>query len=75
MTAFGPQRAADMKVLVVGAAGRTGRAVVEEAVKAGHEVTAFVHSDNDYDVPGVAVRVGDASDAETVEAAVVGRTQ
>lgn len=63
----------DMKVLVVGAAGKTGRAVVEQAVKAGHEVTALVHSDNGYNVAGVAVRVGDATDAETVYAAVTGQ--
>ncbi len=62
-----------MKVLVVGAAGKTGRAVVEQAAKAGHEITALVHSDTDYNVPGVAVRVGDAREAETVEAAVAGQ--
>ncbi len=61
-----------MKVLVVGAAGKTGRAVVEQAVKAGHEVTAFLHSDTGYDIPGVAVRVGDATDASMVQAAVTG---
>jgi len=58
-----------MKVLVVGAAGKTGRAVVDQAIKAGHEVTAFVHRDG-YDVPGVAVQVGDASDTESMAAAV-----
>lgn len=62
-----------MKVLVVGAAGKTGRAVVDQAMKEGHEVTALVHSDGAYGVPGVAVRVGDARDAETVEAAVTGQ--
>lgn len=62
-----------MKVLVVGAAGKTGRAVVEQAVEEGHEVTAFVHSDSGYDVPGVAVRIGDATDPETVGAAVKGQ--
>lgn len=62
-----------MKVLVVGAAGKTGRAVVEQAVTVGHEVTALVHRDGDYNVPGVAVRVGDASAAEAVEAAVAGQ--
>jgi len=61
-----------MKVLVVGAAGRTGRAVVEQAAAAGHEVTALVRS-HDYNVPGVTVRVGDARDAGTVEAAVSGQ--
>lgn len=45
-----------MKVLIVGAAGKTGRAVVDRAVTEGHEVTAFVHNDAGYDVPGVEVR-------------------
>ena len=45
-----------MKVLVVGAAGKTGRAVAERAVKEGHEVTAFVRSAGSYDVPGVEVQ-------------------
>lgn len=58
-----------MKVLVVGAAGKTGRAVDERAVKEGHEVTAFVHSDRD-DVPGVEVRAGDAADMAAMEAAI-----
>jgi nucleoside-diphosphate-sugar epimerase len=31
-----------MKVLVIGAAGKSGRAVVEQALAAGHDVTAFV---------------------------------
>ena len=61
-----------MKVLVVGAAGKTGRVVVEQAVAAGHQVTACVHSEG-YNVPGVAVRVGDASDAQAVQAAVAGQ--
>lgn len=61
-----------MKVLVVGAAGKTGRAVVEQALKAGHQVTALAHSDGAA-VPGVVVRVGDASDRATVDAAVAGQ--
>lgn len=62
-----------MKVLVVGAAGKTGRAVVERAVKESHEVTAFVHSDGGYDVPGVEVRAGDATDMAAMEAAIMGQ--
>jgi putative NADH-flavin reductase len=62
-----------MKVLVIGAAGRTGRAVVEHAIKQGHQVTAFVHSDGGYRIPGVEVRTGDASDLATTEAAVLGQ--
>ena len=37
-----------MKVLVIGAAGRTGRAVVEKAVAAGHVVKAFVRKAEEY---------------------------
>ena len=33
-----------MKIVVFGAAGRTGRLVVERALGHGHEVTAFVHN-------------------------------
>jgi len=62
-----------MKVLIVGAAGRTGRAVVDRAVTEGHEVTAFVHNDAGYDVPGVEVRAGDASDMAAIGAAIVGQ--
>lgn len=62
-----------MKVLVIGAGGRTGRAVVDRARAAGHDVTAFVHHAEGYDVPGVAVREGDAADRAAVEAAVSGQ--
>lgn len=61
-----------MKVLVVGAAGKTGQAVVSQAMAAGHEVSALVHGDG-YDVPGVTVHVGDAREAATVDAAVAGQ--
>ncbi len=33
-----------MKLLVLGASGRTGRLVVEQALAAGHTVTALVRS-------------------------------
>lgn len=36
-----------MKVLVAGAAGKTGKLVVERAVAAGHQVTAFLHKHDD----------------------------
>ncbi|RXH58383.1 NAD(P)-dependent oxidoreductase [Granulicella sibirica] len=35
-----------MKVLVIGAAGKTGRLVAERALAAGHQVTGLVHSDD-----------------------------
>jgi len=62
-----------VKVLVVGAAGKTGRAVVARAVEEGHEVTAFVHSEGSFDIPDVEVRVGDATDNGALEAAVLGQ--
>ena len=57
----------------MGAAGKAGRPVAEQAVRAGHEVSALLHRDSDCNVPGVAVRVGDARAAETAEAAVTGQ--
>lgn len=63
-----------MKVLVLGAAGGTGQAVVKEAVAAGHEVTAFVHDAGGYTAPaGVRVVAGDSTDRATVDAAVQGQ--
>jgi putative NADH-flavin reductase len=62
-----------MKVLVIGAAGKTGRAVVEQAVAAGHQVTAFVHNANDYKVSDVRVIEGDATNTVAMDAAVLGQ--
>ena len=62
-----------MKILVVGAAGKTGKLVVEKALAAGHEVTAFVHSADDYSVPNVRVVAGDATDKAKMSEAVAGQ--
>ena len=63
-----------MKVLVLGAGGKTGGAVVQEAVSAGHQVTAFVRHAAAYHAPaGVTVKEGDATDADSVAAAVAGQ--
>ena len=63
-----------MRVLVLGAGGKTGGAVVPQAQTAGHQVTAFVHHAGDYDRPaGVDVAEGDATDADAVAAAVAGQ--
>ncbi|CAA9269086.1 MAG: hypothetical protein AVDCRST_MAG57-2970 [uncultured Blastococcus sp.] len=62
-----------MRVLVLGAGGKTGGAVVEQAQAAGHQVTAFVHHAGDYAGPaGVDVAQGDATDADVLAAAVAG---
>jgi putative NADH-flavin reductase len=63
-----------MKVLVLGAGGKTGGAVVQQAVAAGHQVTAFVHHAGRYhSAAGVTVKEGDATDADSVADAVAGQ--
>ena len=63
-----------MKVLVIGAAGKSGRAVVEQALAAGHDVTAFVHKTEGY-LPDSNVRVveGDATDRSAMDSAMLGQ--
>ena len=62
-----------MNVLILGAMGKTGRAVLEQAVAAGHEVTAFVHNANL--AGGLPARVvqGDATRRTDVDAAMRGQ--
>ncbi len=62
-----------MKILVIGAGGRTGRAVVDQAVAAGHEVAAFLHKADEYNVTNVRVIEGDAADSAAMDAAVLGQ--
>ncbi len=63
-----------MKVLVLGAGGKTGSAVVQQAMAAGHQVTAFVHHAGSYHGPaGVRVKEGDATDATAIAGAVAGQ--
>ncbi len=61
-----------MKVLVVGAAGKTGSLVVENAISAGHSVSAFVHDRNSYKGPAQQVFAGSATDTDAMHAAVKG---
>jgi putative NADH-flavin reductase len=63
-----------MNVIVIGAAGRTGKVVVDQAVAAGHQVTAFIHHAAGYDAPAnVRVIAGDATDSAVVATAVAGQ--
>lgn len=62
-----------MKVLVLGAAGKTGSAVVQQALAAGHEVTAFVQKADEYQQEGARVVEGDATNSATMEQAVAGQ--
>ncbi len=64
-----------MKMVVFGAAGRTGRLVVERALGHGHEVTAFVHN-TPLAVEDEALTVvrGDVRDSDAVRQAVIGHS-
>jgi putative NADH-flavin reductase len=62
-----------MEIVVLGATGRTGRQVVEEALRRGHGVRAVVRNPAAAGLPqAVDVRAGDARDAEVLRAAVTG---
>ena len=63
-----------MKILVIGAAGRSGKAVVEQALAVGHDVSAFVHKAEGY-LPDSTVHVfeGDARDRSAMDSAMLGQ--
>ena len=64
-----------MKVLVIGAAGKTGKLIVERAVAAGHQITAFVHDPASFHSESADVRVvaGDAGDSARLKEAMAGQ--
>lgn len=63
-----------MRVIVFGASGGVGRAAVEQAAAAGHEVTAFVRDPSTLSAPeGVPVVQGDALDEAAVRGALAGQ--
>jgi len=63
-----------VRLLIAGAAGRTGRIVVRLALERGHRVTAFVHDPARAPSPhpSLTVAVGDARDAAVVAPLVPG---
>ena len=62
-----------MNILVIGAAGKTGEAIVKQALGQGHTVTAFVHTADKLDLPGTRVIAGDVLDAALIQTAVAGQ--
>ena len=62
-----------MKVLVIGAAGKTGEAIVEQALGQGHTVTAFVHDAKEFKGKGARVIEGDVLDAAVLDSAIAGQ--
>ncbi len=64
-----------MNLVVFGAAGRTGRHVVERALGHGHTVTAFVHKTPlPSDHPALYRANGDVRDFDAVSAAITGQS-
>lgn len=63
-----------MKLTIFGASGRTGRPLVEQALAAGHTVTALVRDPSRLPIKGAGLSVvkGDVLRAEDVERAVAG---
>ena len=64
-----------MKVLVLGASGKTGVEVVRQGLAAGHEMTAFVRSPARLSVngTGLVVKTGDARNVADLRDALEGR--
>jgi putative NADH-flavin reductase len=63
-----------MKVLIVGATGRTGRELLKQTLAAGHEVTALARDPSKLnDVTGVRVAKGDVLEAASLSSAVAGQ--
>jgi putative NADH-flavin reductase len=62
-----------MKVVVIGATGRSGRRLVEQALAAGHEVTAFAPEPAKLGLGGerLTTVAGDVLDADAVKKAVI----
>ena len=61
-----------MNILIFGANGNVGRLVVAEALKRGHNVTAFVHGAAPDPAANLSVVNGDIYNRESVDAAVPG---
>ena len=64
-----------MKIVVLGASGGTGLRIVEQALEAGHIVTAFMRSPEKFTPkhPNLTVFKGDSMDATAVERAIAGQ--
>lgn len=62
-----------MKLLIVGANGKTGRALVQRACELGHDVTAFVHHEPTRPMHCARVLHGDARDPQLLESAIAGQ--
>jgi putative NADH-flavin reductase len=73
--AVSSQKEKKMKIIVFGASGRMGIKVVEQALEAGHIVTAFLRTPSKIAIkhPNLTLFQGDVMDAAAVESAVAGQ--
>jgi putative NADH-flavin reductase len=64
-----------VRIVIFGAAGATGRALVTQALTQGHQVTAFVRTPAKFDSKhaGLNMVQGDVADAAAVERALFGQ--
>jgi putative NADH-flavin reductase len=64
-----------VRIVIFGATGATGRALVTQAITQGHQVTAFVRTPAKFDVKhgGLKVVQGDITDVAAVERALFGQ--
>jgi putative NADH-flavin reductase len=62
-----------MNILVLAASGKTGRHVLDQALAAGNNVTAFVRDPGKLDREDVAVAVGDARNVDDLRTALRGQ--
>jgi putative NADH-flavin reductase len=65
----------DMKILILGASGKTGSILVRKALAAGNEVTAFVRDKDALEMNNskLTVKVGDARNVVDIKAALLGQ--
>ncbi len=61
-----------MKILLLGATGRTGKFIIEEALKKGHGISAIARDPEKLKDYKIEVTVGTSYDYETIEKAIVG---
>ncbi|MFC4536421.1 NAD-dependent epimerase/dehydratase family protein [Sphaerisporangium dianthi] len=62
-----------MRILVIGGSAFLGRAIVEEALRQGHDVTTFNRGRSGEDLPGVTAVRGDRESRDDLEALAAGR--
>ena len=61
-----------MKILLLGATGRTGKQIIEEALKRGHDISAIARNPEKLNGYRIEITQGSPYDYETVEKAITG---